>query len=168
MTVNHFAQLEAARTLPTEGFELTRHAIIEAAASNSIVVVHGPAGVGKTYATEAAVGSLTDTTASVCKFPSRVTQKRLAQQLLKAVTGVDHSKGDAYELIDTLRTHLAEERRLIVIDEAQELSREGIELIRHLWDGHDLGLPRKRLLALAFLEQFGHLIPADRPRKKAA
>jgi DNA transposition AAA+ family ATPase len=129
----HFLELPAAQTLATTNFLLTQEAVGEAAATRSIVVIHGAAGSGKTYAVEHALSGITDVEAHWTVFPSRATQKRVVKQLLQTITGVPHD-GDRYGLIDTALVVLSEKPRLIVIDEAQELSWDGIELLRHLWD----------------------------------
>lgn len=129
----HFLQLPRARKLSTASFALAQELVREAANSRSMVVVHGPAGSGKTYATEAAVEQLGGEDTHWVVFPSRATQKRVVKQLLRTVTGMPH-EADRYELIDRAIEVLSERPRLLVIDEAQELSWDAIELLRHLWD----------------------------------
>lgn len=58
---------------------------------------------------------------------------RVAQVLLSALTG-QRPTGNRFWLGDRLIDLLAETPRLIVIDEAQWLTRESIEYLRHLHD----------------------------------
>jgi len=103
-------------------------------------VIHGPAGVGKTFAVEANLERLRDTGAHrviTCSlsFPSKPTMRRVAAELVGALTGttppVSRSR---FDIINHLVGLLASVPRLIVIDEAQRLNGECIETLRHLHD----------------------------------
>jgi hypothetical protein len=130
---HHFLQIEDATTVPTSGFRLAEEAINVSVERRAMVVVHGDAGTGKTFAVEHAMLGLEDIETQWLKFPSRSTQKRVVGQLLKELTGVAHG-GDRYDMIDEALEVLAEKPRLIIVDEAQELSWEALELLRHLHD----------------------------------
>ena len=59
---------------------------------------------------------------------------RVAQQLLQRLSARAPGRGNRFELSDRLLDVLAERDRLIVVDEAQWLTRESIEYLRHLHD----------------------------------
>jgi hypothetical protein len=140
----HFVNLPGAATLPTRQYQLTAQIIEDLIAESATGVVHGPAGTSKTYAVEAALEQLRDTAApgppgqvSVCTlaFPSKPTMRLVADALLTALTGAAPARSrNRFQLISALTDLLSGPRRLVVIDEAQRLNGDCIELIRHLHD----------------------------------
>jgi hypothetical protein len=54
----HFLNLEGAATVDTDFLSLTRRAVADIAAHRALGVVHGAAGLGKTFAVEAAPAPL--------------------------------------------------------------------------------------------------------------
>ena len=101
-------------------------------------VVHGSAGLGKTYAVETALARHGD--ASVCwaAFPSRPTMRSVAVSLFELLSGLAAAERSRFRLTDQLLELLGADpggrARVVVIDEAQRLTRECIELLRHLHD----------------------------------
>jgi type II secretory pathway predicted ATPase ExeA len=143
----HFVNLPGAATLPTRQYQLTGQIIDDLITELATGVVHGPAGTGKTYAVEAALERLREPAApggpdaagqvSVCTlaFPAKPTMRLVADELLTALTGAAPARSrNRFQLIAALTDLLSGPRRLVVIDEAQRLNGDCIELIRHLHD----------------------------------
>ena len=133
MSLHHHLDLEGAEVMQTEAFLLAERAARDVATAGAIGVIHGVAGTGKTFAVQAAVDAL-PVPACCVQFPSRPSMLRIAQQLLHRLTGRKPAAGNRFELSDRLVDLLAEHDRLIVVDEAQWLTRECIECLRHLHD----------------------------------
>ncbi|MFI5773658.1 AAA family ATPase [Streptomyces sp. NPDC051658] len=134
----HFADLTGAATLPTGTFQLAHRVVDDLVKNNATGVIHGPAGTGKTYAVESA---LEDQAArggpAVCNlsFTARPTMRLVADQLLAALTGTTASSSrNRFHITNKLLDLLAHPRRLLVVDEAQRLNSDCIELLRHLHD----------------------------------
>ncbi|MDQ1426788.1 MAG: hypothetical protein QOK39_264 [Acidimicrobiaceae bacterium] len=128
----HFLDLADAATVNTDSMALTRRAVADIAARRALGVVHGAAGLGKTFAVESAVAALGGAWEPVwLAFASRPTMRLIASELLAAMTG-DHDQRDRFKLTRLVKAELALRPRLIVIDEAQNLNRECIEFVRHL------------------------------------
>jgi AAA domain len=143
----HFVNLPGAATLPTRQYQLAGQIIGDLIAEAATGVVHGPAGTGKTYAVQAALERLRDAAApghaswagqvSVCTlaFPSKPTMRLVADELLTALAGTAAPRSrNRFQLIAALVDVLSGPRRLVVIDEAQRLNGDCIELLRHLHD----------------------------------
>ena len=140
----HFVNLPGAATLPTRHYQLTGQIIDDLIAELATGVVHGPAGTGKTYAVQAALERLRDAVpgpagsqVSVCTlaFPAKPTMRLVADELLAALTGAAPPRSrNRFQLISALTDLLSGPRRLVVIDEAQRLNGDCIELLRHLHD----------------------------------
>jgi type II secretory pathway predicted ATPase ExeA len=139
MTVRHFLDLPDASTVETDTLALTARAVSDTARHRALGVIHGPAGLGKTFAVERAVEALAGEWEPLwLSFPSRPTMRLIAADLLAAICGA-HSHTDRFKITRLLKTELAVSPRLIVVDEAQNLNRECIEFLRHL--GED---PKRR------------------------
>lgn len=132
VVARHHLDLADARTLPTTALALTTRAVHDLVQARAMGVVHGPAGCGKTFAWQTAAGRL-DVAVCAVQFPSRPSMLRVAQVLFGRLTGQPPT-GNRFWLGDQLIDLLAETPRLIVIDEAQWLTRESIEYLRHLHD----------------------------------
>lgn len=128
----HFLDLEGAETMNTFGFARAQEAFADAVSAEAIGLVHGEAGLGKTFGVRHAIAECTLPVAWLA-FRTRMTLKRFIEDTLAAVTGVPH-QGSRFTLLDTLHEALTERPRVIVLDEAQLLSHEAIETARSLWD----------------------------------
>jgi DNA transposition AAA+ family ATPase len=134
----HFLDLDQARTLPTPGLVATGRAVADLVEVSAMGVVHGAAGTGKTYAVETVLAGRAD--ASVCwaAFPSRPTMRSVAVSLFETLSGLYAGDRTRFRLTDQLIELLAPDpggsHRVLVVDEAQRLTRECIELLRHLHD----------------------------------
>ncbi|AGL15143.1 ATP-binding protein [Actinoplanes sp. N902-109] len=139
----HFLGLQGANTLVTGQYQLATRIIDDLVANAATDVIHGPAGVGKTFAVEANLERLRDVgdhRVSTCSlaFPSKPTMLRVAAELVTALTGTPPpTSRSRFHLISHLVGLLAGPPRLVVIDEAQRLNGECIELLRHLHDHSD-------------------------------
>lgn len=128
----HFLALEDARTLSTDHLLLARRAVRDATQANAMAVIHGEAGLGKTYAVDDALTG-SDRPALWATFPSRPTPRLIAATLLELVTGRP-TRLDRFAALARLVELLADQDRLVVIDESQLLSGDCIELLRYLHD----------------------------------
>lgn len=130
----HFLNLQGAAIVKTPQYTLTRRlvpALIEHAAMGA---VYGNAGNGKTFSVEAALED-TEVPKVVITSLRRPTMKYIALSVLEAITQVRH-QGELMRLTEDLRAVLQEKRRLVAVDEAQNLSTECFEYLRHLHDDH--------------------------------
>jgi type II secretory pathway predicted ATPase ExeA len=140
---SHFLGLQGASTLPTHQFQLTARIVDDLVANAATGCVHGPAGAGKTFAVDAALERLRAASghAVVCcslSFPGQPTMLRVATELVTALTGAAPPRSrNRFQLISQLIGLLAAPARLVVLDEAQRLTGECIELLRHLHDHHE-------------------------------
>lgn len=133
-----FVDLDAA-ILKTDNFQLSARIVDDLVANAATGVIHGPAGTGKTFAVQAAVEALAARPDPVAvramTFPSRPTMRLIADQLLRELTGAEPPKSrNRFDLITKIAGLLAAPMRLIVIDEAQRLNGDCIEMLRHLHD----------------------------------
>lgn len=132
MSARHFLDLAGATPVETDALLLTRRAIRDVARHRALGVVHGAAGLGKTFAVERALASLDPGWSPIwLAFPVRPTMRLIAQELLTAITGADEP-GDRFHLARRIKAELATAPRLVIVDEAQNLNRECIEFLRHL------------------------------------
>lgn len=100
--------------------------------AHAMAVIHGEAGLGKTYAVDDAVATV-QVPVVWTSFPSRPTPKMVATTLLEALTGRAtrlHRTRATSRLVELL----ADRDRLLVIDESQLLTGACLELLRYLHD----------------------------------
>jgi type II secretory pathway predicted ATPase ExeA len=128
----HFLNLEGAAVVKTEPLRLVSRVVKDVIRRRAMGAVYGVAGLGKTFATEAAVRDL-DIPVHWVRPLKRSTMKMVGDALLLEVTGVEY-KETLSRLTRNAITVLAETLRLIVIDEAQRLNEECLEYLRHLHD----------------------------------
>ena len=130
----HFLDLPGATTVQTNYLALTRRAVLDVARHRALGVIHGPAGLGKTFAVEEALGHLgPEWETAWVSFPARPSMRLIVHDLWLEITGVKSSK-NRFALMHMLKAELSATQRVLVVDEAQALSRECIECIRHLND----------------------------------
>lgn len=130
--------LAGAATLNTRPFQLTRRAVADLVTHRATGVLYGPAGTGKTFAVQAALGEHTGADPVVLVFPSHPTMRMVADELLFVLTGERAPvRRNRFQLIAALVDHLSGPARLVVVDEAQRLNSDCIELLRHLHDHPD-------------------------------
>lgn len=132
MSARHFLDLAGATPVETDALLLTSRAVRDVARHRALGVVHGAAGLGKTFAVERALASLDPEWSPIwLAFPVRPTMRLIALELLAAITGADEP-GDRFHLARRIKAELATAPRLVIVDEAQNLNRECIEFLRHL------------------------------------
>jgi DNA transposition AAA+ family ATPase len=131
----HFLNLEGAAAMNTVSFAAVQEAFADAVEAEAIALIHGDAGLGKSFATRFAVAS-SPLPAAAFAFQTEMTLKRFLQQMLRNVTGIEDG-GTRYALLDTLREALTERPRVLVLDEAQLLNHKSVETLRSLWDDRE-------------------------------
>ncbi|MFB4319959.1 AAA family ATPase [Actinomadura sp. 21ATH] len=134
---HHFLDLPGARTLKTRQYQLTQRIAADVAKDLAMGCVHGPAGTGKTFAVEAALEALTGLPIVYCQLSAlgNVTPYQLARELFKAVTGAEPPRERSrFPLLEVLEDYLAAPARMVVLDEAQRLNGDCLEMIRQLHD----------------------------------
>jgi len=128
----HHLNLEDALPVQTPALQLVTRSVADIVRRRAMGAVYGLAGLGKTFATEAAVENV-DIPVHWIRPLKRSTMRMVADSLLFELTGFEH-RGPLPRLTRTLTDVLAERLRLIVVDEAQRLNEECIEYLRHLHD----------------------------------
>ena len=128
----HFLNLTGAATIKTPHDARTGKLIPNVVDQAAIGAVYGEAGNGKTFSVQSALEGVKIPTVEIASL-RRPTMKYIALSVLEGITKVRH-QGELMRLTEDLRTVLREQRRLVVIDEAQNLSTECFEYLRHLHD----------------------------------
>ncbi len=126
------AGVDEAATINTGDFSLTQRVVGLASELLAMVAIVGEAGLGKTFAVSSAVKKL-DLEVVTLDSEMRSLIRPMFSRLLGAITGIPHTD-EIRTLRETLREVLAEEPRLIVLDEAQRLTHVVIEELRSLHD----------------------------------
>lgn len=120
--------------LKTVGFRTAQYVARGAVADGEIAAFTGRAGLGKTFAVDYAVRSFDMPWIWVQVGPSP-RPKEVTARLLKAVYG-SFQKGTLYEMTDMLVDELVAEPRIVVVDDSQNLDKDGLDQIRLI---HDMG-----------------------------
>ncbi len=128
----HHLDLHDAAVLRTRHLLLTEQAVDDLVGSEAMGAIVGPAGLGKTFAIAHSTRAQNAPVVSLT-FEGRPTMRLIADRLLHAFTGMP-ARGTRFAMTDELLHRLAERRRLIVIGEAQNLTRDCFEYLRHLHD----------------------------------
>jgi type II secretory pathway predicted ATPase ExeA len=134
----HHLGLQGAAVLSTQQFQLSTRIVDHLVSHDATGVIHGPAGAGKTFAVQANLERLRESNQPVvtCSlaFTFKPTMRQVASELVMALSGAVPRSANRFALITHLTGLLAGQRRLLVIDEAQNLNTDCIELLRHLHD----------------------------------
>lgn len=140
----------------TFGFAKTQHAVASAVRLGTIAAFIGDAGLGKTFAVDHAVrrSPLPVIWIQVGPKPS---PKEVTQMALKELTGT-FSDRPLYELSDDLIAELADDPHVVVVDEAQNLGKAGLDQVRYI---HDRSRHRFPLLLVGGAS-CGEVLRADR------
>jgi DNA transposition AAA+ family ATPase len=136
MTVRtaHVAGLVDVPVVRTPLLRMTERQVASAARYGEIILIYGAAGLGKTLAVRHAVEAQTmpHLWVQVGPLPS---PKEVVVRLLKEIEGSFPSKGDTlYEMADRLIELLDDQKRIVVLDEAQNFSKAGIDQLRNIHD----------------------------------
>ncbi len=129
-----------ARIISTPQLQLARHVVTDIAAFQAVGVIHGNAGLGKTFAVRtctqvlaASTGRLEAPEVVTVSFTPKPTMRQVTDTLYLALTGSDSTKS-RFHITRSLINELSRVPRLVVVDEAQRLTSDGIETLRHLHD----------------------------------
>ncbi len=133
------------RRISTPQLQLARHVVNDTAEHLAVGVIHGVAGLGKTFATRTCTEALAARTrpaerieVAAISFPSQPTMRLLADLLLQKLNGTTPARqANRFYLTAALVRELARVPRLVGVDEAQRLPEECIELLRYLHDHDD-------------------------------
>lgn len=128
----HFLDLPHAACVRTHAFRIANWAVADITAIGAMGIIHGPAGLGKTFAVRTGTQDVA-VPVSWFDFPGRTSTKQLVRSLVSEITGVAHD-GPRDILERALIDELERRPRLLIIDEAQRLYDEAIEYLRHLYD----------------------------------
>ena len=131
---HHFLDIAGARTLPTPGLVATDQAVEHVVGAAAMGAVHGPAGLGKSYAVERALARHAGVAVSWVEFPSRPTMRLVAATLFEQLPRAPAGRRSRFVLTDELLESLGRGPRAVVVDEAQRLTKDCIEFLRYLHD----------------------------------
>jgi DNA transposition AAA+ family ATPase len=128
-------QLQGASTVKTASYLEARIAAKYAAESQTMCLIYGDAGLGKTLAANDAVDTYRDQGLPVTRveYGGRTSIKGVATGLYKAITKMEPS-GERRHVEAELFDVLTDTDRLIVVDETQRLGHEALEYLRYLHD----------------------------------
>lgn len=136
----HLAGLpEDCAVMETVGFRTARVVINRAIADGEIAAVIGAAGLGKSFAVDYHIRRAERPWVWVQVGPAP-RAKEVTARLLKALTG-SFQPGALYELTDDLVSELREDPHIVVIDDAQNLNRDGLDQVRLLHDQAEGSFP---------------------------
>jgi type II secretory pathway predicted ATPase ExeA len=140
----HFLRLTGATTMPTEQMQLVEQIVQDLVRHEGLGVVHGRAGVGKTFAVQWCLERLDPVTTDTAQGgPLRVAQVafthaptalQVAKELAHAVLVEAPERANRYRLQNLVLERVVSRPHLLVVDEAQRLTRHTMEVLRYLWD----------------------------------
>ncbi|MET9226006.1 ATP-binding protein [Lentzea sp. NPDC003310] len=140
----HFLRLAGATTMPTEEVQLVEQDVRDLVRYQGLGVVHGRAGVGKTFAVQWCLERLDPVTTDTARGgPLRVVQVvfthaptalEVAKELARAVLVDPPRNANRYRLQNLVLERVTGRPHLLVVDEAQRLTRHTMEVLRYLWD----------------------------------
>ena len=133
----HYQQLADANVLATEALLDARDLINEISSIAAMGAIYGPAGTGKSFAVSEAVADRTEPDWVHTDFRARPTLRYVRLELGRLLGLGDTARMGPFDADWALKRALAQEFRLIIIDEAQWLNRECFEYLRHLHDDPD-------------------------------
>lgn len=134
--IKHLRGLTSVPTIATPSFRKTQVVVADATELREIAVVAGDPGLGKSFAVYHYVANQ-QLPWLWLDMPPKASPKEIVVRLLRAVTGTCDQRLPVYELSDQLCEALAEESRIIVIDDAQHLDSHGLHQLRYLHDRPD-------------------------------
>ena len=132
----HLRGLEHAASVPTTAFRKSQVVAADAARLREIAAFYGEPGLGKSFAVDHFVRHQ-ELPWVWLDMPPRPSPKEVIVRLTRTLSGGCDSNAPAYDLADELCEVLAEQPRIVVTDEAQNLNREGLAQLRYLHDRRD-------------------------------
>ncbi|MEV0049458.1 ATP-binding protein [Saccharopolyspora shandongensis] len=144
----HYLALDGAATLPTLPFQMVYGDVSDLVKHQALGVVHGAAGLGKSFAVAAALENLRDDPAKPANltvvdvvFSHAPTTLQVAQGLARALLRIPTPRSkNRFKLQEEMLEQLACRPHLLVVDEAQRLTRHAMEVLRFLYDYEDIRL----------------------------
>lgn len=134
--VKHLRGLPPVPTVATASFRKTQVIAADAAELREIAVIAGDPGLGKSFAVYHFV-THQQLPWVWLDMPPKARPKEIVVRLLREMTGGCDQRQPVYELADELCGVLADEPRIVVIDEAQNLDSHGLHQLRYLHDRAD-------------------------------
>ncbi len=128
----HFLNVPEAKVLITRNFLLAREAVLDSVTHRSIVAIHGLAGLGKTFAIAEALAGVSVPVVKVVVL-RRPTERFVVAALWEALTGRE-TRASRSQIALRLLPILAEEPRLLIFEEAQNLAPTSFDDLRLLHD----------------------------------
>lgn len=134
--MSDYFELTDARPVKTPSYLLARQAIKDAAEEGAIALIYGEAGTGKSFAARHAVAAVRSRLEIECiewTAPHQARKEDVVKALLKQVTGRPF-EGTRFPLTERLEDELAQSKRLIWVEEAQNLNKSCMQVLRGVWD----------------------------------
>lgn len=153
----------------TAGLRRVRLRVTEAARDRSLVVITAPAGTGKSFAVGRAVESVMDTFPALdavgVELASTSSEKVLMEDLYLQILALEPPKrARTADLRRMLQRALADQHRIVIVDEAQHASSMALRNLRWL---HDKAAANFALIVVGTPGLWGNLPPEIRSRTAA-
>ena len=131
---DHYLGLARANVVATEALLMLQDNLADVVAARAMMCVHGDAGLGKTLSVNASLRALAPAGTCRVQFRARPAPRDIRHVLFDAlgISGTPPTRPIEFDAL--LKDALSERFRVLVCDEAQWLSRECLELWRHLRD----------------------------------
>ncbi|MEV5150269.1 ATP-binding protein [Streptomyces sp. NPDC052727] len=136
----HFLNGEGLQGLCTPGLLDVQHAVEDCFTRGAMLCVTGASGVGKTFAAHAVFAAHPAHRSCVLTLPSRPAPADLRTAFHYALGLPGVPPGDAGVCDAAVLGALADAPRIVVVDEAHQLSPAAFEYLRHLYDSLPGGL----------------------------
>ncbi|MEU2871643.1 ATP-binding protein [Streptomyces olivoreticuli] len=136
----HFLDVEGLQGLRTPGLLDVQYAVEDCFAERAMLCLTGASGVGKSFATHAVLTSHPAHRACVLSLPSRPTPADLRTALHHALGLPGQPPDDPGVCDNAVLGALAARPRIVMVDEAHQLSPATFEYLRYLYDSLPDGL----------------------------
>jgi DNA transposition AAA+ family ATPase len=132
-------EVEGLSTVRTEHGDDIRVRLAESVRDRSMMLVTGVPGSGKSFAVGRAVEDITaahpNLRAAWLELATSVRGRTLAQEMYPQIVGVNApTNATLRDLRTSMTYHLCEEHRVLVLDEAQHVTTEAMQMLRWLYD----------------------------------
>lgn len=134
----HLRALDGAHVVRHLSYDVAHEELTNTIRFANALAVYGPAGSGKTFAVNEFVRRLNSTNPNVrtawIEVPHRPRGKALPVRILTALHGSANDRLTEDELLADTVSSLAEQKTLLVIDEADHLRMDGLFKVKHIFD----------------------------------